>query len=168
MPLGQPTLNLGLVLDQLIHRLIEVFLIHTFESELFIERGRGGVDIQHGAGGEFALGLDHPRGNHAKNQSAEAGMFRGNQFGQLKLVHDPQDGRHLSVLFAALNVEGVVYRLNGRASFEENLDSLDDLHGEFGEIGQGSFLDVSIDPFGLSNEPGGIGVSIGDSFDVHG
>ncbi|MCY3629377.1 MAG: hypothetical protein OXG94_05100, partial [Bacteroidetes bacterium] len=88
--------------------------------------------------------------------------------GDLELFHDPQDGGDVSVGAIALDVKGVFNGLDGRASFEENAKSINDGLWPFGDIGEGGFDDFSIDTFGLSDEPGGVGITIGDSGNVHG
>ena len=40
--------------------------------------------------------------------------------------------------------------------------------GEFGDIGEGVFLDFSVDASGFTDEPSGIGIPVGDSRYIHG
>jgi len=79
-----------------------------------------------------------------------------------------QDGSDMSVGFIALNLEGIFDGLDGGASFGEDFNLFSEVFGEPGDIGDGEFDGFSIHPFGLSDEVGGFGVSVGDLLDVHG
>ena len=58
--------------------------------------------------------------------------------------------------------------VDNRAAFEPLANVQDDLGGEFGDIGQGGFDGFSVDPFGFTDEPSGVGTTIGDAGYVHG
>ena len=74
----------------------------------------------------------------------------------------------MSVWGVASNRKDLLDGFDGGAACEENPKSLNHRTGEFGDIGEGGFDDFAIDAFGFSNEPGGVGISVGDFGDIHG
>ncbi len=69
---------------------------------------------------------------------------------------------------AADEGERVLYFLYGYAPAEDGTYLLNDLQGQFGDIGEGGFSDGLSDAFGVSDEVAGRAVSVGDFGDVQG
>ena len=57
---------------------------------------------------------------------------------------------------------------SGGFALEGGLEGVDGMSWALGEIGEGAFADFAVFPVGLAQEDGGRGVSVRDSFDIHG
>ena len=74
----------------------------------------------------------------------------------------------MSMRFVALHIKRIFNGLDRGAAPEENSESFNDRLREPGNIGDGGFDDFIAVSFGLSDEDGGGGVSVGDFLDIHG
>ena len=74
----------------------------------------------------------------------------------------------MTVRGVAANGEGIFNGFDRGAAREENPKSLNHRPREFGDIGEGSFDDFAMDAFRFSNEPSGVGISVGDFGYIHG
>ena len=78
------------------------------------------------------------------------------------------DGGDMAVGLGADDIEGVMEGVEGKAALEEDAQAIDDVRGQLGEVGEGTFLDFAVLAVGLAEEYSGSGVAVGDALDVHG
>ena len=80
--------------------------------------------------------------------------------GDVAMVHAANRGQD--------RFDGGIDLINNRTALEQSFDVQDDLGGELGNMGQRGFDGLSVDSFGLPDEPGGVGITIGNARYVHG
>ena len=66
----------------------------------------------------------------------------------------------------AANGEGLAQRAKDLTALEQGADAVDDLRGEFGEVGEGGATDALALAFGFTEEDGGRAGTVGDDVDV--
>ena len=79
-----------------------------------------------------------------------------------------QHGGDMAVGPGAEDGEGVAEGGQRDAALEQDAESLDQIAGPFGEVGEGAFLDLAVFAEGLAEQDGGRGVPVGHAFDIHG
>jgi len=84
------------------------------------------------------------------------------------MVHGCQDRSDMPVGEIALGVKHVIKALHHGSPFEQKADLVNDDFGEFGDIGQRSLGGFPLDPFGLTDEIGRLGISVRNTVNKHG
>ena len=56
----------------------------------------------------------------------------------------------------------------GAVPAQQDADVVDDITGEFGDVGEGGFDDFAAIAFAQTDEVGGAGSAVGDGDDIHG
>ena len=83
-------------------------------------------------------------------------------------LREPRYGGDVSVGVAAQDGEQFVGETESDTAFEEDAQTIDDVIGTLGEVGDGAFLDFAVLAEGLAEEDGRGRVTVGDGIDVHG
>ena len=79
-----------------------------------------------------------------------------------------EDGGDVAVGVAAQDGEQFVGGAESDTAFEEDAQTIDDVSGALGEVGDGAFHDLAVPAEGLTEEDGRGRVAVGDGVDVHG
>ena len=159
-------------LQQPIHALVEVVLVNVFESEFGAERMAGGVRVQGGTSGEFAFGIKDTGSDKGDGEASLFRVFGCDDAMELQVTEAAEYGGDVSMgdTFGEAEgvLEGVLWVIDGDARAQEDADVVDDVIGEFGDIGESGFDDFAAIAFALADEVGGAGTAVGDGGDIHG
>ena len=159
-------------LQQSIHGLVEVVLVNVFETEFGTERMASGIRVQGGTSGEFAFGIKDTGSDKGDGEAWLFGVFGCDDAMELQVTEAAEYGGDVSMgdTFGEAEgvLEGVLWVIDGDAPAQEDADVVDDIIGEFGDIGEGGFDDFAAIAFALADEVGGAGTAVGDGGDVHG
>ena len=121
--------------------------------------------MQGGAGGEFAVGTEDTISDKGDGEASLFGVFGCDDAVELQVTEAAEYGGDVSMgdtLGEAEGVlEGVLRVIDGDAPAQQDADVVDDIIGEFGDIGEGSFDDFAAIAFALSDEVGGAGTAVG-------
>ena len=152
-------------LQQPIHGLVKVVLVYVFETEFGAERMAGGVRMQGCAGGEFAFGIKDTGRDKGDGEASLFGVFGCDDAVELQVTEAAEYGGNVYIgdtLGEAEGVlEGVLWVIDGDAPAQEDADVVDDIIGEFGDIGEGGFDDFAAMAFALADEVGGAAPRLG-------
>ncbi len=138
------------------------------EAEQGTEAAGGGLRGQAASGGELGAGLEHAGdyGGEGKVTPAAAGALQ--EALEAKLTPDADDGGDMAMGQGAADAEGLLAGAIDLAAAEHGADAVDDLGGQFGEVGEGGAADALAVALGLAEEDGGGAVAVGDDVDVVG
>ena len=170
--LCEPPLYAVLARIEPVHGFVDLVLMHIGESE-FMAQAAGLAFLLEGlGGGELAAGAQDARHDEGKHDVARSAVLGIDQPVELQLAERAQGGGDMSVGEPAhkgeVFLEGVHEVVHDHASSKHFADQVAGILGQFGDVGEGGLAGFSVDPCGLADEVGGVGVPVGDALDVHG
>ena len=165
--LGEPSFDRVLTLVQPIHGGVGGVLVDLTESELGGQRVAHGGGVQAACGGQLGAGAEDPGKDQGESEIALLG-WGTEQAVEADGAGQAVDGGDMAVGLGADDIEGVMEGVEGKAALEEDAQAIDDVRGQLGEVGEGTFLDFAVLAVGLAEEYSGSGVAVGDALDVHG
>ena len=170
MPSRQALLDPDLAAQQPVKHRQHLVAADRTEAEERTEAAGGGLRRQAPGGGELGGGLQHPGddGGEGEVEVAVAAAFPVQEAFQTELAAETEEGGDMTMGQSAANGEGLVQGTIDLAPLEQSADAVDDLRGEFGEVGEGGAADALALAFGVAEEDGGWAVAVGDDIDVVG
>ena len=160
MTLSEAGFNPGLAFVQPIHGWVPRLVVHIFESEFSAQTGGRTAVTETGGRGPLRGRVQDAADHECPDKVADPCGPGTEERIQLERPHRAERRGDVAMIDAANlgkdRVDGGVDLIDNRATFEESFDLQDDLYGEFGAMGPRGFDGLSIDPFGLSDELGGL------------
>ena len=168
MPSGEALLDPRLPPQQPVEHVEHFVAADGTEAEQGTVAAGGGLRGQAVSGGELGAGLEHAGdyGGEGEVTPAAAGALQ--EALEAKLTADAEDGGDMAMGQGAADAEGLLAGAIDLAAAEHGADAVDDLGGQFGEVGEGGAADVLAVALGLAEEDGGGAVAVGDDVDVVG
>ena len=168
VPSRQALLDPDLAAPQPVEHLKHLVAADRTEAEEGAEAAGGGLRRQAPGGGELGGGLEHPGDDGGEGEIAVAAAFPVQEAFETELAAETEEGGDMAMGQSAANGEGLVQGTIDLAPLEQGADAVDDLRGEFGEVGEGGAADAFALAFGVAEEDGGWAVAVGDDIDVVG
>ena len=168
MALCQALLDAVLASEQPVHGGVQLILVDGVQLQQVAEGGDGAFGVEGASGGEFGAGIDDASGDHGDDEIAVAGGGTSDEGMEGELAEGTEDGGDVAVGEAAQDGEQFAGGLESDAAFEEDAQTIDEMIGPLGEVGDGAFSDLAVVAEGLAEEDGRGRVAVGDDVDVHG
>ena len=139
VPSRQALLDPDLAAQQPVKHRQHLVAADRTEAEERTEAAGGGLRRQAPGGGELGGGLQHPGddGGEGEVEVAVAAAFPVQEAFQTELAAETEEGGDMTMGQSAANGEGLVQGTIDLAPLEQSADAVDDLRGEFGEVGEG-------------------------------
>ena len=122
-------------------------------------------------GGELAAGVEDASRDEGKHDVALSRGFGIDKTLELQLAEAAERSGYMTVGEPSNKGEAFLERLDevmyDEAASEQFADLVAYGFGELGDVGEGEFALLSLDPFGLTYEPGGVGTAVGNALDIH-
>ncbi len=158
MPSGEALLDPRLPPQQPVEHVEHFVAADGTEAEQGTEAAGGGLRGQAASGGELGAGLEYAGdyGGEGEVTPAAAGALQ--EALEAKLSADAEDGADMAMGQGAADAEGLLAGAIDLAAAEHGADAVDDLGGQFGEVGEGGAADALAVALGLAEEDGGGGL----------
>ncbi len=155
MPSGEALLDPRLPPQQPVEHVEHFVAADGTEAEQGTEAAGGGLRGQAASGGELGAGLEYAGdyGGEGEVTPAAAGALQ--EALEAKLSADAEDGADMAMGQGAADAEGLLAGAIDLAAAEHGADAVDDLGGQFGEVGEGGAADALAVALGLAEEDGG-------------
>ncbi len=168
MPSGEALLDPRLPPQQPVEHVEHFVAADGTEAEQGTEAAGGGLRGQAASGGELGAGLEYAGDYGGEGEVTPAAAAALQEALEAKLTADAEDGGDMAMGQGAADAEGLLAGAIDLAAAEHGADAVDDLGGQFGEVGEGGAADALAVALGLAEEDGGGAVAVGDDVDVVG
>ena len=165
MQLGELALDGALAVGEPVHGVVEGIDLGVVEGEQGGESGLAGraelaLDAQLGAG------LEQAADDHGEHEGALATGLVEEQAVEAELADEAEDGADGAVMAGGAGTDGGGLGSGGELVLEGELEEVDGVLGEAGEVGEGAFLDLAVLPVGFAEEVAG-GAALEGGGNVH-
>ncbi len=161
-------LDAVLATQEPVHGPVKLVVAGVLDAEFLAQRMGQGLAAQGAGGGQLGAGIQDAGQDDRGGEGPLAGGAAVEEPLEAQASGGSEGGGDMAVGPGAQDGEGVAHGGERNAAFQKDAQSLDDVLGPRGQVGEGALFDFAVFAEGLAQQDGGRGVTVGYPFDVHG